>query len=65
MYFDNLTIAGVLVASAYGLLPLLFGREFWRVAEDCADIAQPPASAPATVQTSRRSNEIPHTAPCA
>jgi hypothetical protein len=69
MYFDNLTIAGILVASAYGLLPLLFGRELWRVAEDGADAERLPgaipAAAPATAHASRQSNEIPQTAPCA
>ena len=33
MYFDNLTIAGILVVSLYGLLPLLFGGEILRVNE--------------------------------
>jgi hypothetical protein len=37
MYIDNLTIAGVLIVSAYALLPLLFGREFFRVEDDEAD----------------------------
>jgi hypothetical protein len=36
MYFDNVTIAGVLAASLYGLLPLLFRGEFLRVNEDLA-----------------------------
>lgn len=34
MYFDNLTIAGILVVALYGLLPLLFGREIIRVEAD-------------------------------
>jgi hypothetical protein len=65
MHFDNLTIAGVLVASTYGLLPLLFGREFWRVAEDGPDAERLPGAVPATAQRSHQSNDIPQTAPCA
>jgi len=34
MYFDNLTIAGVAVASVTALLPLLFGKEALRVREE-------------------------------
>jgi hypothetical protein len=34
MYFDNLTIAGITVATVTALLPLLFGREALRVAEE-------------------------------
>jgi hypothetical protein len=34
MILDNLSIAGLLFASLYLLLPLLFGREVWRVSED-------------------------------
>ena len=37
MYIDNLTIAGVVVASLYGLLPLFFGRKLLRVDEDDED----------------------------
>jgi hypothetical protein len=33
MILDNLSIVGVLIASLYLLLPLLFGRELWRVDE--------------------------------
>lgn len=33
MYFDNLTITGLLAAGLYLLLPLLFGREILRVEE--------------------------------
>jgi hypothetical protein len=36
MYFDNLTIAGLLVVSLYGLLPLLFRGEILRVEGDDA-----------------------------
>ncbi len=33
MILDNLSIAGLLIASLYLLLPLLFGKELWRVDE--------------------------------
>ena len=33
MYFDNLTIAGILMLAPYALLPVLFGRELIRVDE--------------------------------
>jgi hypothetical protein len=34
MYFDNLTIVGLTVASVMALLPLFFGKEMIRVQED-------------------------------
>ncbi len=34
MYFDNLTIAGLIALVPYALLPLLFGRETVRVQRD-------------------------------
>jgi hypothetical protein len=34
MILDNLSIVGLFVASLYLLLPLLFGKELWRVDED-------------------------------
>jgi hypothetical protein len=34
MFFDNLTIAGLVAVSFYALLPLLFGKEILRVEED-------------------------------
>ena len=34
MYFDNLTLAGILMTVPYALLPLLFGQEILRVRED-------------------------------
>jgi hypothetical protein len=37
MYFDNLTIAGILAAALYAFLPLLFGRETLHVEEDTDD----------------------------
>lgn len=36
MIIDNLTIAGVLITSAYASMPFFFGRELFRV-EECAD----------------------------
>jgi hypothetical protein len=33
MYIDALTIAGFACAASFTLMPLLMGREFWRVAE--------------------------------
>jgi uncharacterized membrane protein YqiK len=39
MFFDHLTIAGIIVVSLYGLLPVLFGKEFYRVdAEDESNV---------------------------
>lgn len=34
MYIDNLTLAGLFGAALYSLLPLLFGREIYRVEEE-------------------------------
>ena len=34
MYFDNLTIAGLVAATLTALIPFLFGREMIRVRED-------------------------------
>jgi hypothetical protein len=34
MILDNLSIAGLFIASLYLLLPILFGQELWRVGED-------------------------------
>jgi hypothetical protein len=34
MYLDNLTFAGLAIASVTALLPLFFGREMIRVQED-------------------------------
>ena len=31
MFFDHLTLAGITVVSFYALLPVLFGKEFFRV----------------------------------
>jgi hypothetical protein len=33
MILDNLSVVGLFIASLYLLLPLLFGRELWRVDE--------------------------------
>ncbi|WP_295883925.1 hypothetical protein [uncultured Thiohalocapsa sp.] len=73
MYFDNLTIAGMLVAGAYALLPVLFGRELWRVREDDAEAAPLPPAAPtynptatpAVAEQARRANELARATPCA
>ena len=35
---DNLSIAGLSIASLYLLLPVLFRRELWRVDEDPAQL---------------------------
>jgi hypothetical protein len=45
MILDNLSFAGLFVASLFLLLPLLFGREFWRVDEASAQ-AQPGQTTP-------------------
>ncbi|NBC12319.1 MAG: hypothetical protein GVY09_03060 [Gammaproteobacteria bacterium] len=37
MFFDNLTVAGLLIAAPYMLLPLFFGREFLGVADEGSD----------------------------
>jgi len=44
MILDNLSIAGLLVAALYLLLPLLFGRETWRV-DETATGREPEAAA--------------------
>jgi hypothetical protein len=46
-------------------LPLLFGHEFWRVAEDGAEAGRPQDAVPATARSARQPKEIPQTAPCA
>jgi hypothetical protein len=33
MYIDSLTIAGFASVAIFALMPLLMGREFWRVSE--------------------------------
>jgi hypothetical protein len=40
MILDNLSVIGLFIASLYLLLPLVFGKELWRVDEG-ADIAVP------------------------
>ncbi len=39
MYIDALTIAGLISAASFTLMPLLMGREFWRVSE-CNGVAE-------------------------
>jgi hypothetical protein len=53
MYFDTLSLTGLLVAASYALLPLLFGREVLRVVDDAPDGALPlsPASASIAMKT--------------
>ena len=41
MIIDNLTIAGVITASAYLLMPVLMGRELIRVREGVQDPPTP------------------------
>jgi hypothetical protein len=41
MYFDNLTMAGIVAVSLYAFLPLLFGRETLRVAEAAESVTAP------------------------
>lgn len=43
MYFDNLTIAGIVAVSLYALLPVLFGKEILRVEDDTAESGRPSA----------------------
>ena len=43
MYFDNLTMAGLLTVALYALLPLLFGREMLRVEEEQGGSGSPDA----------------------
>ena len=45
MYFDNLTIAGILMVAPYALLPLLFGREMLRIADDQLERPRPVSGA--------------------
>ena len=42
MFFDNLTIAGLVVATVTALLPLFFGRELIRVQTDVTNTPAPP-----------------------
>lgn len=48
MFFDHLTLAGITVVSFYALLPVLFGKEFFRVddAEDDRSTASTSSSMP-------------------
>jgi hypothetical protein len=41
MYIDNLTIAGLAVASITAMLPFIFGREMIRVQEDGTSATTP------------------------
>jgi hypothetical protein len=59
MYIDNLTIAGLAVASVTAMLPFLFGREMIRVQEDDAS-----ATAPSPRQ-SNASESVPSEIECA
>jgi hypothetical protein len=57
MYVDNLTIAGVLAASLYAFLPLLFGRETLRIEEGTGTGRGPRgAPVPATRETKSRAD---------
>jgi hypothetical protein len=47
MILDNLSIAGLFVASLYLLLPLLFGKELWRVDEGATPAVADPTPAEA------------------
>ena len=51
MYFDNLTIAGLAIASVTALLPLFFGREMIRVHEDGTSASAPSSSQSAASET--------------
>ena len=64
MYFDNLTLAGILMVVPYALLPLLFGSELLRFSEDqeSSDGARPePAAA---VRSASRTAGCAPTQPC-
>jgi 4-amino-4-deoxy-L-arabinose transferase-like glycosyltransferase len=59
MILDNLSIAGLVVASLFLFLPLLFGKEFWRVDEARTAACSVQATADESWDTG------PEAAPCA
>jgi hypothetical protein len=56
MFFDHLSLAGILVVSFYGLLPFLFGKEFFRV--DAEDERRPEATASRFPDDALRQQEL-------
>ena len=43
MIFDNLSIAGIVIVSLYGLLPLIFREEMIRVEDEDVPCSQAPS----------------------
>lgn len=62
MYFDNLTIAGILITAPYTLLPLLFRREILRVREDLSNAGNP--SVESSDQRTQQVTTCGHPEPC-
>jgi hypothetical protein len=64
MFFDNLTVAGLFMATPYALLPWLFRREFVRVADDDCNqlLTTRPAEAVAAAENAARA--AVQAAPC-
>ena len=65
MYIDNLTIAGILAASIYGLLPMLFGREFLRVEDDEGETGRQTCPGHGRIPSSSAALQHNHQSPCA
>jgi hypothetical protein len=64
MYFDNLTIAGLLALVPYVLLPLLFGRETVRVQETEEGVEIPNPTSLSSYARGSRSGGRRHPEPC-
>jgi hypothetical protein len=64
MYFDNLTIAGLLALVPYALLPLLFGRETIRVQEIEGGVDIPSPTGPSSYARTSRAGGRGHPEPC-
>jgi hypothetical protein len=64
MYFDNLTIAGLIALVPYALLPLLFGRETVRVQETEGGLEIPDPTGPSSYARASRADGRGHPEPC-
>jgi hypothetical protein len=64
MYFDTLTIAGILMVAPYALLPFLFGRELLRVADDQSECLKLETHSAKTISRQANADECCDLEPC-
>jgi hypothetical protein len=60
MYFDNLTIAGIVAASLVAFVPLVFGREILRVEDDQSADGSRGSEDPASKQEQKTRSATPN-----